>query len=660
MRSTVLSLLIVSSTLAAIPAMMPQPAQVIAGEGEFPLTKDFSVAFADPSPDPLLVRAAARLVDRISRQTGIPIGGGTSGHRLTVGPATPVRAVLELGDDESYTLTVESESVTLTAPTALGVLRGFATVAQLAVSAPSGFALPAVTVTDRPRFPWRGLHLDVSRHFFHVPVIKRNLDGMAAVKLNVFHWHLSDDQGFRVESKRYPKLHELGSDGLFYTQDQVRDVIAYARDRGIRVVPEFDIPGHATSWLAGYPEIAAGPGPFQIVRTWGIFDPLLDPTNENTYIFLDRLIGEMAALFPDAYFHIGGDEVNGRQWNSNRRITAFKRAHGMLGPGTPTKTQQTASNEKLQAYFNSRVEPLVSKHGKKMMGWDEVLAPELPRNVVIQSWRGQKSLADAVRQGFQGILSAGFYLDLAHPARDHYAVDPLVDPETHQTLNLTAEQRARILGGEACMWSEYVSEESLDSRIWPRTAAIAERLWSPAEVRDVESMYIRLEAISRNLDFLGLTHRSGYDEMLSRLGHVKALADVVEPVKDYAREDSGHTYTNQTPLNRLVDAARPESDSARHFAEDVAGEKWPAVRARLTEWKDFQLPPIPLVQEAAPLSRNLNRLGEIGLAALDYREAGQHPPAAWVAEKRTQLKAMKKPIAELLLMPVDSIRSLIQ
>src|SRR5262249_10436465 len=167
--------------------------------------------------------------------------------------------------------------------------------------------------------------LDVGRHFMPVELIKRELDGMAAVKLNVLHWHLTEDQGFRVECRKYPKLHQMGSDGLFYTQDQIRDVISYARDRGIRVVPEFDMPGHSTSWFVGYPELASAPGPYQIERTWGIMDPAFDPTREEVYTFIDGFIGEMAGLFPDDYIHIGGDESNGEHWKKNSAIQAFMR-----------------------------------------------------------------------------------------------------------------------------------------------------------------------------------------------------------------------------------------------------------------------------------------------------------------------------------------------
>jgi hexosaminidase len=245
-----------------------------------------------------------------------------------------------------------------------------------------------------------------------VEVVERNLDAMAAVKLNVFHWHLSDDQGFRVESKRYPKLQEEGSDGNFYTQAEVRQVVAYARDRGIRIVPEFDMPGHATAWFVGYPELASAPGPYSIERKWGVHRPTMDPTREQTYAFLDAFIGEMAALFPDPYFHIGGDEVEPTQWDSSPSIQAFVRAHRLNNA------------RDLQAYFNQRLERLVKKHGKTVVGWDEVLSPGLPADTIVQSWRGPAALAEAAVQGHRTLLSFGYYLDHLTPAAEHYANDP--------------------------------------------------------------------------------------------------------------------------------------------------------------------------------------------------------------------------------------------
>src|SRR6266851_8039978 len=359
---------------------------------------------------------------------------------------------------------------------------------------------------------------------------------MAAVKLNVLHWHLSDNQGFRVESKRFPKLHGMGSDGLFYTQDQVRGITAYARDRGIRVVPEFDMPGHSTAWFVGYPDLASAPGPYSVQRKWGVFDPAMDPTRESTYKFLDEFIGEMSGLFPDQFFHIGGDEVNGKQWDANPRIQRFIRVH------------ELKDNAGLQAYFNARVQKLVAKNGKTMEGWDEILRPDLPKSIVIQSWRGQKSLADAAQLGYRGLLSYGYYIDLMNSAGSHYLVDPLADA----AANLSSADTQKILGGEACMWAEYVSAENVDSRIWPRTAAIAERLWSPQNVRDTASMYRRLEAVSRNLDHVGLTHHSSYHTMLERLSGgeplepLKILADVLYPA-NLGQRTRTHKYTQQTP-----------------------------------------------------------------------------------------------------------------
>ena len=321
--------------------------------------------------------------------------------------------------------------------------------------------------------------IDSGRHFMPIDVIQRNLDGMEAVKLNVFHWHLSEDQGFRVESKAFPLLHEKGSNGQYYSQQQIRDVIWYARDRGIRVVPEFDMPCHTTSWFVGYPNLASGPGPYKIEERWGVLDPAMDPTRESTYQFLDRFLGEMTSLFPDAYFHIGGDECDGKEWDANPKIQAYIHSHGLK------------DNAALQSQFTARLQKLVAAHHKIMEGWDEVLQPDTPREVVIQSWRGPAGLAAAARQGNRALLSNGYYIDLNQPASYHYLIDPLGG----DGASLTPEQKARVLGGEATMWSEFVTPENVDSRIWPRTAAIAERLWSPQEIRDVPSMYERLAVV---------------------------------------------------------------------------------------------------------------------------------------------------------------------
>src|SRR6266496_6867288 len=259
--------------------LMPMPASVQAGTGQLPITQSFSVAVTG-SQDALLDGEVQRFEEQLSRQTGIPFrakAGATP--TLQIHAEKGREAVQKLGEDESYELTVADSGAKLTAPTTLGVLRGLQTFLQLVQITPSGFAAPAVTIKDQPRFPWRGLLIDVSRHFIPIEVLKRNLDGMAAVKMNVLHWHLSDDQGFRVESKRFSKLTGMGSDGLYYTQAEIRDLIAYAHDRGIRVVPEFDTPGHSRSWFPGYLQLASNPGPFSVESEAGP-QSVTDPTRE--------------------------------------------------------------------------------------------------------------------------------------------------------------------------------------------------------------------------------------------------------------------------------------------------------------------------------------------------------------------------------------------
>lgn len=651
--------------------LMPMPATVTSGAdtAAMLITPSFAVSIHSPA-DPRLRTAVGIFLNDLRRHTGsLPLDfnvtDNSDGAQLRIYSERPSQAIQELGEVESYKLEVTAGSAELRASNTLGVMRGLQTFLQLVHVTPQGFAVSAVVIQDKPRFPWRGLMIDSGRHFMPLDVIKRNLDGMAAVKLNVFHWHLSENQGFRVESKRFPKLQTMGSDGLYYTQEEVREIIAYARDRGIRVVPEFDMPGHATAWFVGYPELASAPGPYAIERKWGVFDPAMDPTRESTYKFLDEFIGEMAALFPDKFFHIGGDEVNGKQWDANQSIQSFMRSHGLK------------NNAELQAYFNQRVQKLVAKHGKTMEGWDEILRPDLPKDIVIQSWRGQKSLADAAQQGYRGLLSSGYYLDLMNSTASHYQVDPFAG----DAANLSESDKPKILGGEACMWAEYVSPENIDSRIWPRMAAIAERLWSPQNITDVNSMYQRMDVISNWLDAYGLTHNSNYDLMLKRMAgseHISALrtlVDVVEPVKGYAREGLAVVEpTSLTPLNRAIDAARPESLTARQFSKLVdaiiSGEiKSPAedkARAMLTKWKDndAKLRPLAekssLVQEIEPLSQNLSALAAAGLQALDYLDRGEKAPTDWRDQQLAVAQQAIQPKAQLVLMVASPMQKLIQ
>jgi hexosaminidase len=646
---------------------MPWPAEISVESGKLSLDAGFRIAWKGYQ-EPRLERAIDRFNRCLSDQAGIPFVPGENEdadlHLLEINCEGPGEEIQSLREDESYALKVSPSRIVLDAPTPVGVLRGLETLLQLVEKDAKGIFMPAVRIQDEPRFPWRGLLIDSCRHWMPMEVIKRNLDGMAAVKLNVLHWHLSEDQGFRIECKNFPLLHEMGSDGNYYTQKQVQEVIEYARDRGIRVMPEFDIPGHTTSWFVGYPELASSPGPFAIERRWGVHDPCMDPTREETYAFLDTFIGEMAGLFPDAYFHIGGDEVNGNLWNSNPDIIAFK------------KEQDMKDNHDLQVYFNKKILGIIQKYGKKMIGWDEIFHPDLPKDVVVHSWRGPKSLAEAARQGYMGILSNGYYLDHILSAAQHYQVEPL----SGDAADLSEAERERILGGEACMWAEFVTPETIDSRIWPRAAAVAERFWSPQNVTDMDSMYRRLEVLNRSLDFLELKHNANYPLMLQRLtgeqpiDSLKVLADIVEPVRYYTRPGT-REYTQMTPLIRLVDAARPESQQARKFRKMVDGyfEDAPDFRANretirewLIKWRDNHevLKPIldgsPLLKEITPLSEDVAALAEAGIQAMEYIEKNQEVPLSLVDEVLPLLNPPRKPEHELMIMIAPGVEKLIE
>lgn len=632
--------------------LMPQPSSLTPGSGSLALTSTFAVQIAGSSAenDTRLRSAIERATRRIEMATGLPHAG------TGVTPTTPLHLhvdrpgeeVQTIDEDETYTLKITPTGIDIAAKTDVGAIHALETLIQLVQPGPQGYILPAVSIDDAPRFRWRGLMIDCARHFEPIPVIKRTLDGMAAVKLNVFHWHLTEDQGFRMQSLVFPKLTALGSDGLFYTQAEAREIVAYARDRGIRVVPEFEMPGHSTAWLMAYPELASGSTPTSIRREFGVSDYAIDPTRDETYTFIDTFLGEMATIFPDAYVHIGGDESPAPDWKKNPRILAFMRQHDLK------------NNDALQAYFNTRVLKTIARLHKHMVGWDEVLTPGLPKDVVIQSWRGGDALTKGAKLGYEGVLSAPYYLDGMKPAGVHYLADPLPS-----TADLTPDQRKLVLGGEVCMWAEHLSARTIDSRIWPRTAAIAERFWSPESVQDVDDMYRRLEPISIELETLGLTHLESGDAGLRELAAtedieaLRTIAAALEPVSFGERYHAQRT--NQlTALDRVVDSVRPDPPS-RHFIE-LRVKRFltsPTTdtqdRTYLDAWFTSLTTAIPIVERQMHTSPRLadasTRVAQIpALAAvahqsLTFLASGQHAPTGWKTAQLQKLAEAKKPSA---------------
>jgi hexosaminidase len=658
--------------------LMPYPKEISLKTGKFRIDRDFAIKVKG-EPGIKVYHAATRFLRRLDEKTGTFFKEG-----YVTPDSSPVNCNVEievrrpgkvkLGEDESYKLNVAENNIVINAPTDLGAIHSLQTLLQLVSSDTGGYFIPAVEINDSPRFPWRGLMIDVARHFMPVNVIKRNIDGMVSVKLNVLHLHLSDDQGFRVECKTFPKLQEMGSDGKYFTQAQIKDIIKYANDRGIRVYPEFDMPGHTTAWFVGYPQYASlppgsagAPAHYSIERQWGVFNPTFNPAVEKTYEFLDKFFREMSALFPDEYIHVGGDENNGVQWDASKEIQKFKKEKGF------------EDNEELQGYFISRVQKILAKYGKKMIGWDEILQKDMPKDeVIIQSWRGTAALKKSAMMGYRGILSNGYYIDLMQPTWYHYLNDPCPD-----SLHLTSEERSKILGGEATMWAEWVTKENIDSRIWPRTAAIAERFWSQKKINNVDDMYKRLDNVSLLMEEYGLRHLTFQPKILRILTNGRPIEDlrvfvnVVKPLEGYERNNfkkyGGNRYFQYSPHTLVVDAAVADPKPARdlnklidvylstHNQQDLK-----EIKERLIILKDNHdklLPVInnsPILKEIEPLSQNLSDLAAAGLDALNYIENKKSADSDWIKNADLVLNKSLIPYGKVQIAIVSGIKKLAQ
>ncbi|MGP9801044.1 family 20 glycosylhydrolase [Rheinheimera sp. NSM] len=426
-------------TAAELP-LLPYPAGVTQQPGRFNLTADFSVAnfsVSTPANNAMLSAAVARFLQRLSRQTGLTFITGAAPALViqlngSAESELPQPELPHADMAEQYRLTVNKQQIRLSADSYIGIVRGLETLLQLVQTDSSGSSIAAVQITDAPRFSWRGLLLDPARRFLPIETLKRQLDIMAAVKLNVLHLHLTDDQGWRFESLNYPKLQQVGGVEGYYSQQQLLELVHYAAQRGIRIVPEIDLPGHTAALGAAYPALMAVPGANRPETHWGVHQAVLDPTNEQVYDFLASLLAEVVAVFPDRYLHIGGDEVLPDHWLATPHIVDFM------------QQQQLADAPALQAYFNARLQQIVQQLGRQMIGWDEVLDDKLPPSVLVQSWRGTESLAVAATAGHQAILSTGYYLDQPQFAAYHYRNDPLPAaqqlPDTDQLHSWSAWQ----------------------------------------------------------------------------------------------------------------------------------------------------------------------------------------------------------------------------
>lgn len=618
--------------------LMPYPSNIEVTDGKYYLDQSFQINLGEVATK-RLKEESSLFIKQLVEQTGLFLNYGqvnneSHGADLIISITRP--GSVAIGEDESYQLAVNESGIALNATTDIGAARGLMTLLQLIDGDEKGYYIPHVTIEDAPRFQWRGLMLDVARHYLPLETLYRNIDAMAAVKLNVLHLHLSDDQGFRFESKLFPDLNIKGTDGNYYTQGELKDLIAYADQRGIMIIPEIDVPGHATAILTAFPEFGSKDTTYVLERFAGIFDPTLDPTNEEVYVFLDKLFGEIIEVFPAPYFHIGGDENLGKHWDQNADIQAFMRSKGL------------ETNHELQSYFNLRLQQILNKYDRRMMGWEEIQTNELEESAVIHSWRGEwegteprASLYHAASEGYETILSNGYYLDLIFSAADSYKVDP-----APSSADLTEEERQRILGGEICMWSELVIPQTIDSRLWPRAAAIAERFWSPEVINDVDDMYARLEVISLWLENFGLKHISSPNRILRKLaaGHdtapLERLVGLVEPMKGYTRNPGGTMYNTFSPYTKWADAATADALGARKLNNQIdcylngkigCGD----IKSDLKDLSDNHdkvlaiIQDSPSLREIQQLSFNTSEVASLALEAINYMETNAKPSPKW-------------------------------
>jgi len=603
---------------------MPYPKKVDFGTGKFRITSQSGINLLGVSGDTILEEAANNLLRKLNfttlsyfMQEKVKLNDQFSDASIFI--QVNEKEENPVNVDESYKLSVNQEKVQLIARTTIGALRGMETLLQLVMADSAGYYFPAVEIDDEPRFKWRGMMVDVARHFIPPDILKRNIDAMSKVKMNVLHLHLSDDEGFRVESKVFPRLHQSGSNNQYYTQSELREIIDYAAAKGIMVYPEFDLPGHCTSWLAGYPELASGPGPYEpgpryklsqdispvamLALLMNYPTPAINPAKEEVYQFLDEFIAEMATIFTAPYYHTGADENNGKVWENNPQIIQFM------------KDNKINNTDELQRYFVNRLRDILRKHNKQMIGWEEVFNTDLPEDVVVQVWgaMGAKSAnpVEIAEKGNPVLISKGFYLDYFYPASFHY-----LNPEIPDATN------RNLLGGEAALWAELVDENTFEGRAWPRAAAVAERLWSPADIIDVDDMYRRLFIISDRLEIDGLDHNFNRERMLASLCNLQEtesaqkLIDILTPVSGYVRlmaqmRSPDNIKSQSVPLVSLVDLVACDSRNAWNFgklvenylhSEDLNQKE--IIKQQLNDWQEA-------ANQIAILAKNAPNLGSL-------------------------------------------------
>ncbi|NVO20681.1 MAG: family 20 glycosylhydrolase [Bacteroidetes bacterium] len=562
-----------------IPGLVPLPMEIHAGNGKFSIHNSTTIYIDPAKPE---IRKIAELISLKLSFAGVP---GLVIREIT--PGQKVKRSIELsltGADptlgrEGYTLNISKHGILIRATNACGLFYATQTLFQLMpaeLELKGGIRktlkLPVVEIRDKPRFPYRGLHLDVCRHFFPLEFVKKYIDLMSTYKMNTFHWHLTDDQGWRIEIRKYPKLTQVGSnrsgtvigktsesDGIsyggYYSQDQIREIVQYASERFVNVIPEIEMPGHSLAALSAYPNLSCSGDTFKVLTEWGISDDIFCAGNDSTFLFLQDVLDEVMSLFPSPYIHIGGDEAEKGRWHVCPKCQLRMKAEGL-------------KNEmELQSYFTKRMERYLNSKGRRLIGWDEILEGGLAPEATVMSWRGIEGGIDAARLDHDVIMTPGDYCYL-----DHYQADPASEPLAiggYTTLKkvysyepippvLTQEQGKHILGAQGNVWTEYISTpEHLEYMAYPRAIALAEVNWSPKETRNWDDFSSRMEDQYKRLTYKGVNFSKGSFDVdittiYDSIGHrnLVKLSDEVKGAEIYYTVDGSEPLLSSNHFKR--------------------------------------------------------------------------------------------------------------
>ena len=527
-------------------SVIPKPAFVEEGYGEFAITQGFKIVVDGGNEE---VKAVGEyFAEKLRKASGLDVpavemsgeikpGEIAAGKRGSDNAMTMclTGAYKDLGS-EGYKLEINPSSIILEAQQTAGLFYGVQTLLQLLppevesvksfkVTTSNRLTFPALKIRDIPRYPYRGMHLDCCRHFFPKSFVKKYIDLLALHKFNTFHWHLTEDQGWRIEIKKYPRLTEVGSwrketlagharempekfdrqrYGGYYTQEDIKEIVAYARSRYVTIIPEIEMPGHATAALAAYPELSCTGGPFEVATKWGVFEDVYCAGEEKVFEFLEDVLSEVIALFPGTYIHIGGDECPKVRWKECEKCQARIAEEGL------------ADEHELQSYFIRRIEKFLLSKGRKLIGWDEILEGGLAPEATVMSWRGTQGGIEAAKQGHDVIMTP-----TSHCYFDYYQADPETEPLAIGGLTplekvyafeptpveLTEEEARHVLGAQGNVWTEYIkTPEHAEYMSIPRISALAEVVWSRKEARDWQDFLRRLEQLFKRLDAMGVNY----------------------------------------------------------------------------------------------------------------------------------------------------------